>query len=1241
MSTHTGRLEGKVALITGGAGNIGEMITRRYLAEGASVVITGRNEEKLRRYRQRVIEEEGVAADRVLAVRLDGSDMSQVRAGVADVLKRLGRIDVLVNNAGSTGARRVLPEIPVTADEVRAPDGESLLDALGNLLGVTWNLTRAVAPHMSAGGSIINISTILSRTEYYGRIAYVVPKAALNALSAGLADELGDHGIRVNTIFPSPVESERVRDVFKTLDTMKAQPAGTTAAKFLDVMRLKRPDDAGAPVRRFPTPLDVANTAVFLASDESAAFAGHDFDVTHGMDVPPESRTTFASRPGLRAVDAAGTVILICAGDQVEDALNLSDVLRSCNATLAIGFRDLAALQRAEELLREARRPISMDIYGRPTSAPPPLLLHLDPLDPVAAAKALRQTRDTLGGLQHALVLAARGNVISTETGESGPASLVQAHDQAVERLLRDEMGGAVAFGRLLSRFWNEEGGDSVHRVLFATNHDDGRGNRYANVLRAGIEQLCRVWRHEAALDAARAAENPGSQEAGSASPALWPAKVWCNQLVRYSNREPAAGDFASGWVARLLASAKRVEEINLYLPSRLAGSIGVHTPGFGFAESLFGLHMGKVALITGGSAGIGGQIGRLLAVSGAYVVLAARRAEELERMRTQIVREVIDAGYLDAERRVQVLPGCDVSDEESWARMAEQALDRFGRVDYLINNAGIAGAEEMVIDMPHDAWRHTLKANLTSNYALIRLLGPVMKQKGGHIVNVSSYFGGEKYVAIPYPNRSDYAVSKAGQRALAETLSRFMGPQVQINALAPGPVEGDRLKGTGGRPGLFARRARLILENKRLNDLHTALVASHRESATPISDILPALVANRVQALADSAAPAPMRRLANQILDGTESEAPARTYLMNETIARKLARRLEVGGHFSSAGGAPDLSASCKDVPDPFFAQAQIDREAGKVRDGILGMLDLRRMPTEFDVALATVFYLADRNVTGETFHPSGGLNFERTVSEGELFGKPDQQRLQKLAGAKVILVGEYLSQYLIALAKSFLDDHRAARVVLITETEKSAQALTAALPAHEAAGRLVGIAAGNDIEGAIDRACRDHGRPGPVVSTPFRPLPQSRLASSHDDWSDVLTTEEFTALVEHQITHHFRVAQKASLIDGANLTLVTPRTSARSTAEEFALANFVKTTLHALTATLGAESERTAHHVPVNQVDLTRRARNEEPQNATEEQEELVRFVTAVLLTSAPLPTPKDSRYRSRIYRGKAITV
>ena len=93
--------------------------------------------------------------------------------------------------------------------------------------------------------------------------------------------------------------------------------------------------------------------------------------------------------------------------------------------------------------------------------------------------------------------------------------------------------------------------------------------------------------------------------------------------------------------------------------------------------------------------------------------------------------------------------------------------------MDFLINNAGISGAEEMVVDMTRAAWDRTMEANLISNYSLIRKFSPAMKAGGkGSILNVSSYFGGEKYVAVAYPNRADYAVSKAGQRVLAEILS-------------------------------------------------------------------------------------------------------------------------------------------------------------------------------------------------------------------------------------------------------------------------------------------------------------------------------------------------------------------------------------------------------------------------------------------------------------------------------------
>jgi malonyl-CoA reductase/3-hydroxypropionate dehydrogenase (NADP+) len=179
--------------------------------------------------------------------------------------------------------------------------------------------------------------------------------------------------------------------------------------------------------------------------------------------------------------------------------------------------------------------------------------------------------------------------------------------------------------------------------------------------------------------------------------------------------------------------------------------------------------------------------------------------------------------------------------------------------------------------------------------------------------------------------------------------------------------------------------------------------------------------------------------------------------------------------------------------------------------------------------------------------------------------------------------------------------------------------------------------IVCGDDLETGMDQALRDGGRPTSVVSTPFAPLP-ARLEGDNGQW---LETAAFRAVVESNLTHHFRVARKAALYDDVNLMLVSPDVPVGSAPDPFALANFVKSTLHAFTGTLAVECERLVHDAVVNQINLTRRVRSEEPRNAEETEEELERFGRAVLLAGAPLPRLEDSRYRSRIYRGMAITV
>lgn len=1209
-----GRLAGKVAIITGGAGNIGQVIVRRYLEEGATVVLTSRSTDKLQAFRQQLIDQEGFPAEQILMCEMDGSDSTSVRAGIGDILGQTGKIDILVNNAGSPGPRQRLADLPMSMKDLQAPDKETIGQAVGNLLGTIWNPIRAVAAHLQPGSSIINVSTIFSRTDYYGRMPYIVPKAAVNVLSQLIAHELGDRGIRVNTIYPGPIDSDRIRTVFRSMDELKGLEEGSTAESFFDIMALSRPDETGELARGFPKPLDVANTIVFLGSDESAAMAAHPFEVTHGMDVPAESRSTFLNRPGLRNVDGNGKTVLICAGDQVNDALALARLMLGRRAEVVVAFRNRDALIEAENIVQNMRRDAA--------TAQIPALAYLNPLEPESVTLALNQIAEGSGGPQYAIIMPAYSDPVG-----DGPYALSEADDDTARRFMHDEITGLIALATQLQRHWQEFAGpypEGMPRVCFLSNTDDGRGNAYAQILRSATEQLIRNWRHETALDA----------------PRYNTRTVWANQIIRYANSEPGNFDFATAWVAKLMNSDRQIEEINLYLPARIEATTGVRKPSFIWAENLIGLHLGKVALITGGSAGIGGEIGRLLALSGAYVMLAARGSEQLRQMRTAILSEIREAGYTDAEKRVQYIAGIDVADESNLVRLVEHTLDTFGRVDYLINNAGISGAEEMVIDMPHDAWRHTLNANLVSNYSLIRKIAPLMKAQGsGYILNVSSYFGGEKYVAIPYPNRADYAVSKAGQRALAESWARFMGPEVQINALAPGPVDGIRLRGSGERPGLFKRRARLILENKRLNEIHRALIESQRSTDRPVGRLLPVVLKNDVDAIRnDTTLPGPLRSLAEQIWETGAEEASSRTYMVNESVAMKLIERLKIGGYIPSGQGYMVATVP----PEPFFANTQIEREARKVGDGVRNLLYLDHMPTEFDVARATIYYLADLNVTGETFHPSGGLRLERTVTEGELFGKASSAAIGRLRGTTVYIIGEHLHTHIHSLITTYIEECDVARVVLLTETDAAAHQLIEPFGEYVASGRLCVLATRGKLEEGLDRAFIEFGRPVPVVCTPFRPLPKRSLSgSTSGEWDNVLSETEFVELLENNLTHHFRVAQKVSLIDGAQLVMVTPATTSKSTMEELSMANFIKTTLHAFTATLGVESERIVHNVPVNQVDLARRARTEEPRNVDEEAEELMRFVNAVLLTSAPQLEAKESRYRSRIYRGNAITV
>ena len=1211
-----GRLAGKVALVTGAAGNLGGEIVRHFLREGATVVLTGRERTRIEAARVAALDMTGAAHHSASVVTLDGADPVSVRAAIAEAMAAHGRIDIVVNNAGSAGPRQPLRTVPLTREELDASraagssDNETVGDAMRSILGVAWHVANAAAKVMQPGGSIINISTIFSRTEYYARSPYVVPKAALNALSKQLSFELGERGIRVNTLYPGPIRSERIQTVFAAMDTMRGDEAGTTAKNFTALMSLKRSGEDPAVGRTFPTPRDVANTCVFLASDESAAFNGHDFEVTHGMWVRKESRSEYVSRPTLRTVDGSGLSVLVACGDQLEDGLAVARLQAEVGARVLLGVpRDADVPAVAAQLANNG-----VDAQIR--------VVRFDRTNTHTMEQALLEGPVGGGAIHGAIILPAYGPQRFTGRVSELP-------DADIDAFIDHELTGAIALARTLSRYWSART-DLLRnpRFVMMSNGSDGGWNSYADLLRAALESLTRVWRDETKVDVRH-----GRRQ--------W--IEWGNQIIRYGNTEPENQRFAAGQAARLIFTDRRIPQVNLYMPKSIVKATGAKRSMVGFMENLTGLHLGKVALITGGSAGIGGQVARLLAISGARVMLVARRESELEVMRAQIVGELEDVGYSGAERRVRTMAGIDVGDVSTLKRAVEGTIAAFGRIDYLINNAGVSGAEEMVVDMSLDAWRYTLDANLVSNYALLKEVVPIMRKQGsGYILNVSSYFGGEKHLAVAYPNRADYAVSKAGQRALVETLARHLGPEIQINAIAPGPVDGDRLRGLGGRPGLFMRRGRLILLNRRLNAIHAAVVKASRRGAR-IEQLLETVARNDVQALAgDMRIPAELRELAVACQGDVATGATWGEFLMTEEIATDLLRRLEMGGLFlgMDATWTPPAVATWlqRTPPDetPFLPSAAIEREAEKVNRGVLSLLHLRRMPTETEVALATVFFLADRAVSGETFMPSGGLNLERSITDRELFGSAKRERLEQLRGKTVWLIGEHLAPHLAEAVRQLAELCQIGKVVLLTRTMAGADGIEALVP-RELRRVLIKLPCGDDIEQGMSDALQQHGRPTTVVSTPFAPLPAALFSSD----GEVFDAAAFRDLVDVNLTHHFRVARKASLLDDTQLVLVSPDVPAGGHVEAFSLANFVKVTMHALTATLAVENERLVHDVPVNQINLTRRVRSEEPRNEEETLEEVRRFARAVLLAGAPLPDAEDSRYRSRIYRGMAITV
>jgi 3-oxoacyl-[acyl-carrier protein] reductase len=243
------KLEGKIAFITGGSRGIGAAIAKRLAADGANVAITYA---KGAAAAASVVEEIERAGGKAIAIQADAADADAGKAAVEKTVASFGRLDVLVNNAGTA--------IPKTFEQTTLEELDRLIDI--NVRG-TLVATQAALKHMKSGGRIIMIgSSVGERVLVPGLVPYSATKGAVKMFTQGLAREVGSRGITVNNIQPGPI------------DTDLNPAAGDWAI----------PQKAATALDRYGRVDEVAALVAFVAGPESSYITGANLTVDGGMN---------------------------------------------------------------------------------------------------------------------------------------------------------------------------------------------------------------------------------------------------------------------------------------------------------------------------------------------------------------------------------------------------------------------------------------------------------------------------------------------------------------------------------------------------------------------------------------------------------------------------------------------------------------------------------------------------------------------------------------------------------------------------------------------------------------------------------------------------------------------------------------------------------------------------------------------------------------------------------------------
>lgn len=248
----SGRLAGKVAIITGGDSGIGRAVAIAYAREGADVLVSYLNEDEDAQTTRRLVEDAGKRCELVPG---DIADPAHCRAIVQKTIDAFGRIDILVNNAAYQMSYESLDEIPDDKWDYTFQVNVSAM----------FHLCKAAVPHMKPGASIINTSSVNSDKPNPTLLPYAATKGAIANFTAGLAQLLGEKGIRVNSVAPGPIWTPLIPS---TLPPEAVESFGNQTP-------LKRPGQ----------PAECAPIYVLLASDEGSYMTAGRYAVTGGMPI--------------------------------------------------------------------------------------------------------------------------------------------------------------------------------------------------------------------------------------------------------------------------------------------------------------------------------------------------------------------------------------------------------------------------------------------------------------------------------------------------------------------------------------------------------------------------------------------------------------------------------------------------------------------------------------------------------------------------------------------------------------------------------------------------------------------------------------------------------------------------------------------------------------------------------------------------------------------------------------------